>query len=480
MNLDLEGTARSLLRNRLQASLTLIGMSVGVAMVVIVSGLGLGAHQKIEAQLQSAGPTLITIQAGNFAPAGTSSAGQEDGSGGEVGQGGGALSLNDGAAAAETSTTNPNTQAARRVVKQSRFHSPATPLGEKEVQALSAMREVTAIAASMDGNVSLTQDAGTLTRVVHVHGFQPAWPEMQGWKLTSGRWISDKEQHNGAAVALLPSGAAARLWPGAATPVGHILKFSGTAVTVVGTFTRSNGDDAQAVIPQVYADLPQARRLLERGDYDSITVRAATVDLTSALASHIAASLRVLHKLPADTFDDFRVQTQSAFAMRGLGISPSTVRSVHSNIFNLDQSSYQQMARSLRKAGQTFSLLLAGGAAVSLLVGGIGVMNIMLVSVTARTREIGLRMAVGARTRDVLVQFLSEAIMLATVGGALGVLLGTAGLTTVNRTLHWATAISPAMLLLALLMAAITGVVFGYGPARQAAILDPVVALRSE
>jgi putative ABC transport system permease protein len=104
----------------------------------------------------------------------------------------------------------------------------------------------------------------------------------------------------------------------------------------------------------------------------------------------------------------------------------------------------------------------------------------MLVSVTARTREIGLRMAVGARARDVLVQFLAEAIMLAVVGGLLGVLLGTVGLTTLSHTLHWATAISPTMLVLALLMAAITGVVFGYGPARRGAILDPVIALRSE
>ncbi len=107
-------------------------------------------------------------------------------------------------------------------------------------------------------------------------------------------------------------------------------------------------------------------------------------------------------------------------------------------------------------------------------------MNIMLVSVTARTREIGLRMAVGARTRDVLVQFLAEAVMLAMIGGLLGVLLGTVGLTTLSYTLHWATAISPTMLVLALLMATITGVAFGYGPARRGAILDPVIALRSE
>jgi putative ABC transport system permease protein len=278
---------------------------------------------------------------------------------------------------------------------------------------------------------------------------------------------------------MLPDGAAARLWPDAPTPIGKTVPFNGQAVPVVGTF--SGHDEATgAIIPQVYVDLPQARKLLGRDDYDSITVRASAVDVMSALSTKISGKLRELHKLPADTFDDFRVQTQAASAMRGLGTSPTTVRSVHSNLFNLDQASYLEMARSLRKAGQTFSLLLAGGAAVSLLVGGIGIMNIMLVSVTSRTREIGLRVAVGARTRDVLVQFLAEAILLATLGGLLGVVIGAAGLTTVRHTLHWATAISPTMLVLALVMASVTGVVFGYGPARRAAILDPVIALRAE
>lgn len=479
MSVSIGGAAKSLLRNRMQASLTLVGMSVGVAMVVIVSGLGLGAHQKIEAQLQSAGPTLITIRSGNFTPAGASSTGQEDGSGGEVGQGGGALSVGDGGAAMEASAANPNVQASRHVVKMSRFHSPATPLGDMDERAVTGMRDVTAVAASMDGNVSLAPDADTLMHVVHLNGFESSWPEMQGWKLASGRWITDTEHSEGAAVALLPEGAAIRLWPGIPTPLGRALKFNGRLVTVVGTFTAPE-IDTQAVIPQVYTNLTQARELLGRNDYDTITVRAGAVDVMSALAARIGASLRKLHDLPADTFDDFRVQTQSAAAMKGLGTSPSTVRSVHSNMFNLDQESYEQMARSLRKAGRTFSLLLAGGAAVSLLVGGIGVMNIMLVSVTARTREIGLRMAVGARTSDVLIQFLAEAIMLALLGGLLGVLLGTVGLTALSHTLHWATAISPTMLVLALLMAATTGVVFGYGPARRGAILDPVIALRSE
>jgi putative ABC transport system permease protein len=138
------------------------------------------------------------------------------------------------------------------------------------------------------------------------------------------------------------------------------------------------------------------------------------------------------------------------------------------------------MAKSLRQAGRTFTLLLAGAAAVSLLVGGIGVMNIMLVSVTARTREIGLRMALGARATDVMLQFLVEAVTLAALGGLIGLMLGGIGLMVTEYGFHWATSASPTMLVAALAMAGITGVVFGFGPARRAAYLDPVIALKSE
>jgi putative ABC transport system permease protein len=134
----------------------------------------------------------------------------------------------------------------------------------------------------------------------------------------------------------------------------------------------------------------------------------------------------------------------------------------------------------MRQAGRTFALLLAAAAAVSLVVGGIGVMNIMLVSVAARTREIGLRMAMGARTGDVMTQFLVEAVTLAALSGVIGLALGACGLVVARYGLHWATAVSPGMLLLAVSMAAATGIVFGFGPARRAAGLDPVIALRAE
>jgi ABC-type antimicrobial peptide transport system permease subunit len=198
------------------------------------------------------------------------------------------------------------------------------------------------------------------------------------------------------------------------------------------------------------------------------------------VAADITARLRKLRELPEDTLEDFRVETQSVSAMPSMGLDPRVARAVHANVSGFEQAAWEEMARSMRQAGRTFTLLLGAAAAVSLVVGGIGVMNIMLVSVAARNREIGLRMAMGARTADVLTQFLVEAITLAALGGLIGVVLGACGLMVVRYGLHWATAVSPVMLLLAASMAVATGIVFGLGPARRAAVLDPVVALRAE
>src|SRR5690606_2130191 len=205
-----------------------------------------------------------------------------------------------------------------------------------------------------------------------------------------------------------------------------------------------------------------------------------SVGVTSRAAAQIKENLRQLHALPEDTLGDFRVEPQGVAAMPSMGMDPRLARAVHSNVTELEQASWEEMARSLRQAGRTFTLLLSAAAAVSLVVGGIGVMNIMLVSVAARTREIGLRMALGARMRDVMVQFMVEAVTLAALSGLVGLVLGYVGLMSARHGLQWATALSPAMLLLAVAMAALTGILFGYGPARRAASLDPVVALKAE
>jgi putative ABC transport system permease protein len=274
------------------------------------------------------------------------------------------------------------------------------------------------------------------------------------------------------------------LWAGqdGASAVNQALRLGGHDVRVVGVLRpqASGADMDAAVVPAIYLPLGLAQQLLQRRTFDTITVRTSSVGATTAVATELRARLRGLRGLPREMLDDFRVESQSVGAMPGRGMDPRLARAVRANVAGFEQASYEEISKSLRQAGRTLTLLLVGAATVSLVVGGIGVMNIMLVSVAARTREIGLRMAMGARTADVMTQFLAEAVTLASLGGVAGLLLGSAALTVARHGLRWATAISPGMLLLALSVAALTGVAFGLGPARRAAALEPVVALRCE
>ncbi len=468
---------KALTQNTLQALLTLCGMSVGVAMVVIVAGLGEGAQATIEAQLESAGPTEITIRAGNFVPAAVITTGEQDSSGGEPGEG--SQSVFD----AQSAGTRPHAPGPSAM----RQRTPAPPLGDAELRVVqTGVASVRAVAAGVEGNVRVADDAATAVRVVRVHGVERAWPEMRGWKMLAGRAIDTREYDSAASVALLTPGAARRLWPDAdgAAVLTRVLRVGTRQVRIVGILRPSgSGSDAEsetAVVPSVYMPLGVAQDLLGRRTFDTIAVRASSVGATTTVAKNIRQRLREARALPVDTLDDFRVETQSLSAMPGRGLDPRLARAVHANVVGFEQASYEEIAKSLRQAGRTLTLLLVSAATVSLVVGGIGVMNIMLVSVAARTREIGLRMAMGARTSDVLTQFLAEAVALASLGGLAGLALGSAGLAVAKHGLRWSTAISPGMLLLALSVAALTGVAFGLGPARRAAALEPVVALRCE
>ena len=279
---------------------------------------------------------------------------------------------------------------------------------------------------------------------------------------------------------LVTRAAAKRLWPDAATPLAKTVPVAGRRIRVVGVVSGGEAAKDGVIVPQVYVPNALAEKLLGSQDYESITVRTTSIGVTSKVAQDLAQKLRDLHHLPDDTANDFRIETQSNAALPMMGSDPRLARAVHSNSSGFEQTSWQEMAKSLRQAGRTFTYLLAGAAAVSLLVGGIGVMNIMLVSVATRTREIGLRMALGARAGDVMLQFLVEAATLAALGGLIGLALGSVGLFVTNHGFHWATAVSPVMMGVAVAMAAITGIAFGFGPARRAAHLDPLVALRSE
>jgi putative ABC transport system permease protein len=486
--INLKIALKALTQNKLQASLTLCGMSVGVAMVVIVAGLGQGAQATIEEQLESAGPTQMTIRAGNFVPAGAITSGEQDSSGGEPGEG--AESAFD---IPSTSTRRPNAGGTHGT----RHRTPAPPLADAELRLVrSQVPHVRAAAAGVEGNVRIeaTNEPAVNVRVVRVHGIDAIWPDMRGWKVSAGRAISAEEHASASAVALLTPAAARRLWPDAidaSRALNRTLRVVSAGaragdvarehlVRIVGILRPSSDERDAAVVPSIHLPLRLAQELLARQSFDAITVQSSSVAETTKVANEIRRRLRQLRGLPADMLDDFRVETESVSAMPTRGIDPRLARAVHANMSGLEQASYEEISRSLRQAGRTLTLLLAGAATVSLVVGGIGVMNIMLVSVASRTREIGLRMAMGARTADVLMQFLAEAVTLASLGGVVGLALGAAGLAAARHGLRWSTAVSPTMLLLALAVAGLTGVAFGFGPARRASALDPVVALRSE
>ncbi|QJU59601.1 FtsX-like permease family protein [Sphingomonas sp. AP4-R1] len=478
---NLRMALKALTQNKLQAILTLLGMSVGVAMVVIVSGLGLGAQQRIESQIESAGPTRITIKPGNFTPSAIDSSGQQDSGGGEQGEGS-VVANGDTSANVDMSQSAAIVDARRRSTapKKTEFKTPPTPIDAAQVAALSKIAGVKSIAGQMEGNASLDAGSPLPTAILRVSGFDAAWPDMTGWKLLEGRLPSAGEHESGAPVMLVTPAIAKRLWPDDASAVGKTVPMSGKPVKVVGVIGTSEKAGSSIVVPTVYLPNKLAGALLGRTSYDTVTIRTQSIGVTTQVNKAVTEELRKLHGLGEGWANDFRAETQSNGALPGMGSDPRLARAVHSNSAGFEQTSWEEMAKSLRQAGRTFSYLLGGAAAVSLLVGGIGVMNIMLVSVAARTREIGLRMALGARTQDVMVQFLVEAVTLAALGGLIGIALGSIGLYVTEHGFHTATAVSPIMMFVAVAMAAITGIAFGFGPARRASLLDPVIALKSE
>jgi putative ABC transport system permease protein len=237
-------------------------------------------------------------------------------------------------------------------------------------------------------------------------------------------------------------------------PVGRTIKINRVNFAVIGILNKKGSSgffdqDDQIVIPITTGIARLFGDIRFRG-LSTIDVQAVSEGAMSQAQDQISTLLRRTHKLNPQDDDDFMVRNQA------------------------------DILAAMQSTTQTFTFLLAGIALVSLLVGGIGIMNIMLVSVTERTREIGVRKAVGARSKDILGQFLIEAVVLSVAGGAIGILLGIAGSGALSQLAGWNTRISLESILLAFLFSSSVGVFFGYYPARRAAGLDPIVALRWE
>ncbi|HLG51748.1 MAG TPA: ABC transporter permease [Chloroflexota bacterium] len=292
--------------------------------------------------------------------------------------------------------------------------------------------------------------AGDQNWSTQIQGGYPSIFTLQDWQIAEGQAFDEGDESSAALVCVIGQTVARNLFP-TTDPVGQKILIRNVPFTVKGVLAPkgSNGFEDQDDIILMPYETAQIR-LFHRPFVNSIYVQVAQSDQIDTVQQAITDLLRTRHHIRPNQQDDFRVRNNN------------------------------QIIDTAQQASNTFTYLLAGVAAVSLVVGGIGIMNIMLVSVTERTREIGIRMAVGARGANILSQFLIEAVLLSVVGGIVGILIGMGGSVGLSRIAGWETIITPQAILLSFGFAALVGVFFGYYPARKAAQLDPIEALRYE
>jgi putative ABC transport system permease protein len=288
-----------------------------------------------------------------------------------------------------------------------------------------------------------------------IYGVTPAYFDIRSWAMSEGAPFSQSDVEGGAKVAVLGQTVVDKLFGPSANPVGQMIRIRNTPFTVVGVMQRKG----QSATGQDYDDglyIPvttfqsKIQGGLQKYLAGTVYVTAASAEDTPRAQAAIRALLRERHHLDASADDDFSIRNLT------------------------------EIAGAQQESTNTLTTLLASVAAVSLMVGGIGIMNIMLVSVTERTREIGLRMAIGAKRRQILAQFLVEALSLSSMGGLVGVALGISMASWLAGRFGWTTLIRPDVVLVAVGFSALTGIVFGIYPARKASRLDPIDALRYE
>ncbi len=293
--------------------------------------------------------------------------------------------------------------------------------------------------------------AGNQNLNTQVFGVGEDYIEIRAWPLRSGSNFTETDVRNAAKVAVIGQTTATTLF-GDSDPVGQVVRIKNAPFTIVGALAPKGmammGNDQDDIILVPYTSAMV--RLTGATTFRSFLVQAAGPGDMARTQEEIVELLRQRHRIGPDRDDDFMVRTQEEIA----AMATSTSR--------------------------IMTVLLGAIAGVSLLVGGIGIMNIMLVSVTERTREIGLRLAVGARSRDILWQFLIEAVVLSVAGGLLGIGLGVGGARAVSANFGWTTLVSAQSIVLAFAFSAAIGVFFGFYPARQASRLDPIEALHYE
>jgi putative ABC transport system permease protein len=393
--------------HRLRSALTMLGILIGIAAVILTVGFGEGASAQIRAQINALGTNLLIITPGSA----TSSGGVNGPLGSAT-----TLTLQDAGALA----------------------------------AKAAAPDITVVApVSMTG---ATLIAGTANWSTSVVGTTPGWLQVRARSMAEGRFLTAADDKNAADVTVLGPYTASKLF-GHGDPLGQTVNVNGLPLEVVGVLTSAGSsssatnEDDQALVP--LSTLAQQIGGVSRTSVDTIYAEATSPATLSAAYQEANALLLNLHGVSA-AGADFTINTQ------------------------------QSLVSAASSVNKTLTVLLAGIAAISLLVGGIGVMNIMLVSVTERIREIGLRKALGATPRVIRRQFLVEASLIGLAGGVLGAGVGLAGAFVLPHLISSAVAISPAAIAGAVAVAMVVGLVFGVYPAGRAARLAPIDALRTE
>jgi putative ABC transport system permease protein len=382
----------ALLANRLRSVLTMLGVVIGVAAVVVLVALGSGAKHEIEQQVEGLGSNIIIVVPGKF----------ELGSAPSISR----LTLDD-------------VGLLGRVVGDERRIAVSVASGE-------------------------TVSVGRRERFVTVNGVNENVPNVFDRPLARGEYISQSDVDTRRRVAVLGSDVARRVF-GDVDPLGRQVSIAGVRFRVIGVFEKVGSTFGVERDSEVHIPVTAAQRLFGVDRIDALAVKAPRADDVEPLQDELTAALR-------DKYDgeEFSAVTQT------------------------------QILGTIGRILALLTLVLSAIAAISLLVGGVGVSNIMLVSVRERTREIGLRKALGARQRDILLQFLIEAVLLCTVGGLIGIGLGVGSSVLVAAASPLPAVISWWSPLLAFSVSAAVGVFFGVAPARRAGRLDPVVALRTE
>ncbi|MFV0565961.1 MAG: ABC transporter permease [Flavobacteriaceae bacterium] len=285
-----------------------------------------------------------------------------------------------------------------------------------------------------------------------IYGVNPKYLNIREWSVEDGSMFTEQEVKTYAKVAVIGKTVKENLFPDGSNPIGQTIRFKNIPFLIIGVLEEKGentfGQDQDDIVISPYSTVQ--KRILAQTYLQSIVASAVNEDQAEAAVEEITAILENVHQIAADEDNDFEVRSQ------------------------------QELISTFSSTSEMLTYLLVAIASISLLVGGIGIMNIMYVSVKERTKEIGLRMAIGAKGKDILMQFLIESVLISISGGLLGVVLGLVSTYVIKTVMGWPVSITSLSIVISFLVCTLTGIFFGWYPARKASASDPITALRYE